>query len=235
MVDLLYVAHNRLAFTEATFPALVAHTNWDLVHSAWILDDASIDGTADYLANAVFDIPCKPYFAPFKPGALGGPVAAMNYALDHMDTDVLVKVDNDLLVCPGWLDSLLDVLTAHPGLDVLGFEAGFGDAVAPADTPRTARPARHVGGLGAFRKRLFAQRRPVQHETFFGMTQFMVRNAHCGWLSPALPCVLLDHLPFEPWRSLTREYVERGWSRQWSEYPERMRDYWAWAFDEAVA
>ncbi len=165
----------------------------------------------------------------------GGPVAAMNYALDHMDTDVLVKVDNDLLACPGWLDALLDVLTSHPQVDVLGFEAGFGQGLAPADSPRTILPARHVGGLGAFCKRLFAQRRPVQHETFFGMTQFMVRNAHCGWLSPDLPCVLLDHLPFEPWRSLTREYVARGWSRQWSEYPERMRDYWAWAFDEAVA
>ncbi len=236
MVDLLYVAHNRLAFTQATFPALVANTNWDLVRHLHVLDDLSTDGTAGYLAAEVSEL----YAATgmkidYVSQRFGGPVAAMNYALDRCEPGALVKVDSDLLLCPGWLDALLDVLTVNEQLDVLGFEAGFGVGLAPADAERTFYEAAHVGGIGAFRTRAFAQSRPRPHERFFGWTDWQRKHARCGWLTPDLPCVLLDHLPFEPWRSLALEYVERGWSRAWPAYPESMREWWAWAFEEAVA
>lgn len=231
--DLVYVAHNRLAFTEATFAALLDNTNWDRVGLLHICDDASTDGTREYLAEQIDIAPTNRMFTSHT---FGGPVAAMNYALDHCKTDVFVKIDNDLLVCPDWLDALLDVLDAAAQLDALGFEPGFGQGLAPADASRSFVDARYVGGLGAFRTRVFAQHRPRPHERFFGLTEFWRRHARCGWLSPDLPCVLLDHLPFDPWRSLAAEYVERGWSRAWSAYPAEMRDYWAWAFDaEAVA
>ena len=230
-VDLLYIAHNRRAYVEATFPALLANTNWDRVAHLHVLDDLSSDGTASYLMSEVSDFYGKTGMKiDCVSDKFGGPVAAMNYALDRCETDVLVKTDSDLLICPGWLDALLDVLDANPQLDVLGFEAGFGDGLAPTDAPRSFREARHVGGIGAFRTRIFEKRRPVGHDRYFGLTGFMVEHAECGWLSPDLPCPLLDHLPFEPWRSLADEYVERGWSRSWPVYPESMREYWSWAF-----
>jgi glycosyltransferase involved in cell wall biosynthesis len=238
MVDLLYVAHNRLAYSQATFSALIANTNWEHVKKLHVLDDASTDGTWDYISGIdgmIWDVPVssEPYAMTHQ---FGGPVAAMNYALDHCETDVLVKTDSDLLLCPGWLDALLGVIDSAPQLDALGFEAGFGEGLAPAAAPRSFLDARYIGGIGAFRTRIFSRHRPRPHERFFGLTEFWRRHARCGWLTPDLPCVLLDHLPFEPWRSLAAEYVGRGWSRGWPAYPESMRDYWAWAFDaEAVA
>jgi GT2 family glycosyltransferase len=225
MVDLVYVAHNRLQFTQATFGALRGNTNWDRVNRLHVTDDRSRDGTYEYLATAVRGMPGPTSLTSSR---FGGPVAALNYALDHCETDVLVKVDNDLLVCPGWLDALLDVLDSAPQLDALGFEAGFGEGLAPAAAPRSFLDARYIGGIGAFRTRIFSRHRPRPHERFFGLTEFWRRHARCGWVTPDLPCVLLDHLPFEPWRSLAESYVKRGWSRSWPAYPESMEPYWSW-------
>src|SRR4029079_2676162 len=113
--DLLYVAHNRLAFTQATFPALLKNTNWNLVEHLHVYDDLSKDGTAEYLmaetrefyGRTDMKIDCVSY-------AWGGPVAAMNAAVRSCDTDTLVKVDSDLLLCPDWLDELLLVLDQNP-------------------------------------------------------------------------------------------------------------------------
>jgi hypothetical protein len=235
-VDLLYVAHNRLAFTQTTFPALLANTNWDLVAKLHVLDDRSSDGTWGYLSGVeggIWDAPrtSSPYA---QTDEFGGPVAAMNYAVDHAETDVLVKVDNDILLCPDWLDELVLVLSENPQLDVLGMEAAFGEGLAPADAERSFVKARHVGGI---RTRIFGGRRPRAHglNGMFGWTDFMRHHAVCGWLSPDLPCPLLDHLPFEPWLSLSAEYVARGWSRSWPAYPESMAAYWEWAFAETTA
>ena len=36
-----------------------------------------------------------------------------------------------------------------------------------------------------------------------------------GWITPDLPVVLLDRLPFDPWLGLAEMYVEKGWQRDW--------------------
>jgi glycosyltransferase involved in cell wall biosynthesis len=236
-VDLLYVAHNRLRFTEATFPALLANTNWELVQKLHVLDDASTDGTCEYLAAGPYQMNFSLPSYTFQSEQFGGPVRAINHAVDNAETDVLVKIDNDLLLCPGWLDALLSVLAKDARLDVLGFEAGFGEGLAPADAERTSYEARHVGGIGAIRTRIFRGRRPKAHgqNGMFGWTDFMRHHAVCGWLTPDLPCPLLDHLPFEPWVSLAAEYCARGWSRSWPTYPGSMAPYWEWAFAETAA
>lgn len=226
MVDVLYVAHNRLEFTRASFEALVANTNWEHVHLLHVLDDQSEDGTYEWLDEHIGDCPAP---ARFVGSDFGGPVAAMNHTLDHLATEILAKVDNDLLVCPGWLDQMLAVLDANPGLDVLGTEPGFAEPYRPMrPSERSFLPARHVGGIGLIRSRIFARGKLRPNERFFGWTQFQEQHASCGWITPDLPCFLLDHLPVEPWRSLAAEYVERGWSRPWPAMPETMHTYWDW-------
>ena len=238
-VTLLFTAHNRLAFVQASFDALLEHTDWTLVDRLIVLDDASTDGTAEWLAAKVRDfygrtgIRCDYETAPF-----GGPVAAMNRALDLGCASVLAKIDSDVIVCPGWLDAMLEPLRNHPHVDALGMEPDFGETVAPVDELRSVLAASHIGGVGLIRTRVFASARPRPTSRFGGWTEFQERHVTAGWVTPDLPVFLLDHLPFEPWRSLAREYVARGWSRAWPAYPERMESYWAWwsrAHAEAAA
>lgn len=225
-IDLLFTAHNRLEFTKASWAALIEHTNWALVRRLHVLDDRSSDGTAVWLSAASGLAPAD---VRFRSAAFGGPVAAMNLTLDRLapGCDVLGKVDNDLVVCPGWLDTLTAVLDGAPGLDVLGFEAGFSPPVAPVGVPRSWRPASHVGGIGLFRTRVFRRVRP-RADGRFGWTRFQRRHAACGWVTPDLPCFLLDHLPVEPWRWLSDRYVEAGWQRRWPVYDWSMEPYWSW-------
>ncbi len=227
-VDLLYVSHNRREFTEATFETLLANTAWETVARLHVLDDRSRDGTADGLEDAVRRSPVSTRFESRK---FGGPVAAMNDALDHCKTETLLKVDSDFVVCPGWLEALLAVWDANPRLDILGLEAGFGEGLAPADAPRSVLPCRWIGGIGLMRTRVFEKKRPKPSGIAgrHGWTQFQRDwKGLKGWMTPDLPCFALDRVPDEPWRSLTDRYVANGWQRRWDPYPEEMRGYFDW-------
>lgn len=225
-VEIVFPTHNRLAYVRESWAALVANTDWTLVTGLHVLDDASVDGTADFLAEKVLALRAEaPHLgATFASGRFGGPVAAMNAALDACEAPLLAKIDSDLIVCPGWLPALVSALERNPHLDAVGMEPGF-----VHEPPRNGYvPARWIGGQGLFRMSLFARRRPRQTERFFGLTQLLRQHASCGWVAPELAVFNLDHLPFEPWRSLAAEYVERGWSRAWDSYEQDLSHCWSW-------
>ena len=232
MIDLVYVTHNRRAFTEASLETLIQNTNWDIVKRLHIRDDDSQDGTLDYLLDRVGQgVPCN---VDIVSDQFGGPVAAMNHALDRSTTEAIAKIDNDVIVCPLWLDRMLGVMNVTP-IDVLGMEPSFAPPVAPLEVPRGAKPAPHVGGVGLFRTSIFKHRRPKQNDRFFGWTSFQQQYARCAWIDPDLPMFLLDHIPVEPWRSLAAEYERKGWTRHWNAYFEATPDYYEWWTEQQVA
>ena len=53
MLDIVYLAWNRLEFTRKTFETLVANTDWSKVARIIVYDDGSVDGTGDYLLHAL--------------------------------------------------------------------------------------------------------------------------------------------------------------------------------------
>ena len=231
-LDILFVSHNRRKFTEASLTALADNTDWDLVRRIVLMDDASIDGTkfavqahADHWAAAeVVDVT-------FRSEPLGGPVAAMSAYLDDDPADQFVKIDSDVIVPPGWLNVLAETARRNDTVDVLGFELGFGKhGIADCNgTRRRAQKASHVGGVGLIRSKVFEGRDLKQHDRFFGWTEYQRRYCRCAWLDPDIPAFLLDHLPFEPWLSLSREYVAKGWMRDWrSHYPPGYSAAWEW-------
>ncbi len=231
-VDLLYVTHNRLEYARASFEALRKNTNWELVDRLHIRDDNSTDGTAEFLLAAIGDFPVA---VELHIDNYGGPVAAMNDALDVCDASVLAKIDNDLIVCPRWLEVMLSTLMHYPNVNVLGMEPGFGGAVQPVDRRRAARRASHVGGIGLFRTSIFRHRRPRLDNRFFGWTQFQRQHARSAWIAPALPCFLLDHIDLEPWKTLAAYYIDQGWSRAWNEYYVAGPEYYGWWLRDQVA
>ncbi len=65
---------------------------------------------------------------------------------------------------------------------------------------------------------------------FFGFTEWQERHKDIkkGWLSPSLPVFLLDRMPMEPWRSFSKEYIERFGQRNWGPYDMGASAMWAW-------
>lgn len=239
-IDILYLAHNREAFTKKTLELLLANTDWSLVSGIWLYDDASSD--------ASFEMLCKTADAARKllpavrveliTGTFGNPVAIM---VDYLKRDgraaMFAKVDNDTALPAGWLNVCMDVMERNPELDLLGIEALDGEGV-PADhigrdradvTPRRYYASSHIGGIGLMRARAFTSL-PRPSDKFFGFTHWQNMNPQVsrGFLTPSLPVALLDHVPAEPWITLTREYVAKGWSRAWREYGPHQRHLWEW-------
>lgn len=234
MIDVLYVSFNRLAYVKQTFQALLANTNWSLVNRLYICDDGSEDGTAEYLRDWLPRLDDRGINRRFI-STFGGPVAAMNLYLneahDGPDSDRFAKIDSDFIVCPGWLEESLHQMTIHPGIDVFGLQPRLGPAQAPPCLTRTVEQARFIGGIGLIRHRTFelCRPRPSGEHGYQGWTQYQTaHDFRKAWITPDLPCFCLDLLPFEPWISQAREYVEKDWMRAWPAYDGMGDSYWDW-------
>lgn len=236
--DILYVAYNRLAFTRETFTALLENTNWEHVVTLFVRDDGSDDGTAEWLIDRCdeFQATGTHVNVVFNGERWRGPVASMNWYLDqHTEADRFAKIDNDFVVCPGWIDEMLKIMTAKPELSILGMEPWHeGPPVPVPDGQRRITEARHIGGKGIIRKRIFDTCRPSPngHNGYGGFTEWQCEHEDVtkAWICPDLPCFGIDQLPFEPWASLAAEYTEKRWSRSWGPYGTdgTFDAYWDW-------
>ena len=225
MIDILFVAFNRLAYTQASLDALHANTDWAEVATLYVHDDASTDGTKRYLREAVAKWPSRVVFESEKRGS---PVAVMNWYLDQpSEQTAFVKLDNDFVVCPGWLGELLRVAHLYPGYDALGIAPWEGPPELTMNGNRGVLGNSHIGGVGLIRRRMFAQCRPVPRGRFGWTEHQHLHGFHVGWLKPDLPCFELDRLPVEPWADLARRYVSKGWARDWPKYQDpRYYEWW---------
>lgn len=215
---------------------MVANTDWTKVARIIVYDDGSEDGTSDYLIHALEQMNARPE-TQFRETKRLGPVAIlMDYVLLG-GTDVFARIDNDTMVPPGWLGECLGLLDANPTVDLLGIEAR--SDVAPAGSPpRTVYDGHYIGGIGLMHRRAFRQMaalRPLPHvdgaASRFGFEEWQGSRGDIRkvWIQPPLPVCLLNRVPFEPWASLSREYVEKAWQRAWPEpYAANRTDLWEW-------
>jgi glycosyltransferase involved in cell wall biosynthesis len=229
-LEILYLAHNRLEFTKASLAALRQNTKWNGIcaRKLVIYDDDSTDGTCEYLEGQrrLFPVPVD-----LRCGKFGSPVAVMNDYLQRMqDVDIFAKIDSDTMVPALWLEECLKTMSANSELDLLGIEA-FRSVVPGKASRRGYDAAEHIGGIGLMRARAF--RTLPRPDGRFGFTawQQWTKGVTPGWLNPALPVFLLDRLPREPWISYSREYVARGWQREWPPYGEDQKHLWSWWTD----
>lgn len=226
-VDVLYLAWNRLEFTEFTFGKLLENTAWDRVHRLFVYDDGSEDGTLEFLEEAINRCPVP---TDLRRVDLKSPPAIMNHYVTRSDAEMFAKIDNDIVVPPGWLERLQGVYEDFPDIELLGMEAGRMGV--PTDGCEfTFEPGSHTGGVGLFRVSAFQSRPPLEERKGrFGFTEWQrVYQPTRGWINPDLLLSSLDQIPFEPWRSLSEKYIELGWQRRWHTYEEQWTEpYWGW-------
>jgi len=225
VIDLLFLTHNRLEFTQETIRALRQNTDWSLVRRVHLYDDGSTDGTQQFLEEV--RLPADTRFCTGR--AWGGPVAIMNDALRLIGKDsILAKIDSDTMVPPGWLNECLAVMDRNPDLHLLGIEAMHPFPVAERYEVRGIEPARFIGGIGLMRTSAF-QTLP-EPDGRFGFTAWQDQHPEVNkaWLNPALPVCLLDRMPIEPWRSISDGYNRKQWQRPWRPYELSHSALWEW-------
>lgn len=231
--------------TRVSFEALISNTTWtdiplhkghtEQITRVFIADDGSSDGTREYLEEASKRLPTEVIFTeePFR-----GPVRAMNWYLDSCGGEVekFIKIDNDFVLCPGWLEDVAIIDYLNPGTDIIGMEPMHGPPSAPPNRKRSLKEAPWIGGKGLIRHRAFTYCRPSASGPHGrrGFTEYQARHKEISkaWIVPDLPCFGLDQLPFEPWISLTDEYEEKKWARRWGAYEDSMYEYWSWMFPD---
>jgi hypothetical protein len=229
MIDVLYLCHGRLEFTQATLPALMQNTDWSLVNELVVYNDAAPDHprTYDYLREVAADEEVK-----IRDTNLGSPVAVMNHFLARSQAEIFAKIDNDIVVPPGWLNALTSVMEQDPDLELLGMEPGMSAQRAQQENDQscwTWTPSSHIGGVGLMRRSAFDDRPPLVPDGRFGFTEWQHEHTPLrGWIEPDLRMFALDQLPFEPWLSLTARYVKKGLNREWGVYSRQMSYYWDW-------
>lgn len=247
MIDILYLAHNRLEFTRESLKQLERNTDWNQVgHLHLFADTGGItdgtDGLLDEFRPA--DVNVQRWRGPF-----GGPVNIMSaYLAKFGDVDhVFAKIDNDVIVPPNWLRDGIQVMETCPELSFLGIEPPASRTPAPWRSKRIHAPenalvndvllptyaqCESIGGVGFMRAAAFRGRFPMkQHSTYGGFTDWQHHNEDIvkGWIVPPMRLFLLDRLPFEPWASLSKVYIGAGWQRPWTNYEMETADQlWSW-------
>ena len=216
-IDIMYLKKGREEFTAASDRSIDQNTNGELVRIKWNFTEAT------------------------------SPVQAMNDFLDYADKyggePIFAKLDNDVIVPPGWVEAAIGVMDAHPELDILGLEPWQSRTPAPwsKDKPVEAPdknwiggagyvPVSSVGGIFLARRSAFRRSRPKAEGKYGGFTSW--QNLHPeivkGWIVPPLKLFLLDRLPIEPWASLSKEYIAHGEQRYWTPYTMEQSALWSW-------
>ena len=115
-VSVIVLTHNNLEFTQACLHSLEAntqHPNWELV----LVDNGSTDGTLDFLAEYAANSPRAKLV---KNEENLGFAAGNNRGLAAADGELLVILNNDTYVTPGWLVDLTRHLRKDPNLGLVG-------------------------------------------------------------------------------------------------------------------
>ncbi|HWA87216.1 MAG TPA: glycosyltransferase family 2 protein [Opitutus sp.] len=115
-LSIITALHNCLSHTQAMLaslrPSLPAPLDWELI----FVDDASSDGTREWLHTLAVD---KRIRVLLQPENLGF-AAANNRAAATATGDILALLNNDLELAPGWLDPMLAALDSRPDAALVG-------------------------------------------------------------------------------------------------------------------
>jgi GT2 family glycosyltransferase len=115
MIHLAFITYNRLEYTRKSLASVLADPTEDFSLTIW--DNASTDGTAEFLRDSVRD----PRIIRLELSKRNvGQINAVNEIWSSSDAELLGKLDNDCLLTPGWTHVLAK---AHRDIPKLGIVA----------------------------------------------------------------------------------------------------------------
>src|SRR5262249_39832802 len=115
VVSVVIVTYGGLELTKNCLESLLEGETWPRLDVA-VVDNASPDGTKDYLAAVARRDPRGGrYFNPRNLGVAG----ANNLGIRHAGGDVVVLLNNDTVVPPGLLGRLVSHLQRDPSIGLL--------------------------------------------------------------------------------------------------------------------
>lgn len=223
-VALVYPTFNRLDYTKQTLPELIRLTHWPLVHSFWIFDDSSVDGTWEWLNEQAVDIAARVQPAPFSleqhsnSHVNAGFNTMCQRLCQYRDSaghtvmpPYVAKIDNDILLHdPDWLQRMVHTLDAHPECACLGGWVLSRDATDVEDVIGECRVdedgtgyvvPHHIGGNFVMRLRAMLEVGMVpmaasgSYARFQGSGHYQTALQRSGYkVAYAYPGILMEHL-----------------------------------------
>lgn len=241
MIDILYLANKRHAFTNNSLTTLLANTPSIFTGETRVCIYTDGDHDLDFPDRC--DVDRKHY---------GGPVAIMNAFLDRPGSEIFCKIDNDVIVPPGWFEAGSIVMNEQLDLSLLGIEPPrsrvprlrASSPSFPEFSPRSWRligadcdapgfaVCSSIGGIGFMRRSAWGRDRmsTFGFRGVGGFTTWQTANPAIvkGWIMPSLKVFLLDRLPVEPWLTLSKRYIADGVQRPWANYDPADAELWQW-------
>lgn len=235
MLSICVVTHDRLEYTKQCLESIISGT--DVPYELIVVDSGSSDETPAYLVGLSERALASAetyYYGLFLENV--GAAIAYNKAFTLAKGDVIVRIDNDVLVPPGWASSLLEWLDSDPNLGMLAT-----DLVTDRITPIGVAPSRihyidgpiwHDRGVGswciAMRRAMFDEvgyYRPLFGPYALQDNDLEKRAQNAGWRIGTLCGLTVRHLysnedpveaEFNAWK--IQQYNEQisTWDRVWS-------------------
>jgi glycosyltransferase involved in cell wall biosynthesis len=218
-IHLIFITYNRLDYTRLALASVLADPTEELSVTIW--DNASTDGTVEYLKHEVND----PRIARIIFSKTNiGQTAAVNEVWCRSRADLLGKLDNDCLVTPGWTRILGQ---AHSDIANLGVIACWHFFSEDFDYKRAKHKIQTFGkhqifrhpwtcGTGfLIRRETFEKFGPIQSS---GTTQYWLKIARAGYINGwYYPLVLQEHMddPRSKYNRLHRMSFEEAYKDSW--------------------
>ncbi|MDY0355747.1 MAG: glycosyltransferase family 2 protein [Sedimentisphaerales bacterium] len=195
-IELVFVTYQRLEYTKLALASVLADPTEEFSLTIW--DNASTDGTVEYLRDEVSD----PRIADIVFSKENvGQTTAVNEVWGRSKADLLGKLDNDCIVTPGWTRALAQ---AHRDIERLGVVACWHFFPDDFDYERARHKIQTFGAYQIFRhpwtcgtgllfKRTdFEQFGPIRERA---TTQYWLRMAAAGRINGFYyPLIYQEHM-----------------------------------------
>ncbi len=115
VVSIVMLTYNALEYTQECIESIREHTAYP--HEIIFIDNASSDGSVDYLQQVVAD---NPHYRLIANETNRGFAAGNNQGVAAARGDYVMLLNNDVLVSSGWLRDLVAALERNPQIGMVG-------------------------------------------------------------------------------------------------------------------